>query len=64
MASVGGMLMLFIFVYAILGMYLFSEVMFVGAINEHANFQNISKAFLTMIRITTGDTWTLLLRDY
>lgn len=64
MANVGVLLLLLIFIYAILGMYLFAEVKFVGVINDHANFQYIGTAFLTLIRITTGDTWTMLLRDY
>jgi hypothetical protein len=64
MANVGSLLFLFIFIYAILGMYLFADVKHSGEINSHANFQDIGTAILTLIRIATGEKWTFLLRDY
>ena len=53
--------MLFIFIYSILGVYLFAEVMHNGAVFENANFENLGLAFLTLIRIMTADTWHLIM---
>ena len=61
MANVGSLLALFIFIYAILGVYLFADVMFNGELNTHANFSHIGVAFLTLIRISTGEDWPLLM---
>lgn len=38
MANVGSLLLLFIFIYAILGIYLFADVMLTGSLNENVNF--------------------------
>ena len=61
MANVGSLLALFIFIYAILGVYLFANTMFNGELNDHANFTHIGVAFLTLIRISTGGKWPLLM---
>jgi len=54
LANIGSLLLLFIFIYAILGMYLFADIMLNGDLDVHANFQNVSIAFLTLMRISTG----------
>jgi len=57
MANVGGLLMLFLYIYSILGVFLFAEVKFTGSVFEHCNFTNIGVAFLTLIRVSTGENW-------
>lgn len=61
MANIGSLLLLIILIYAILGVYLFAEVMLSGALDEHANFQTIGKAFLTLIRTVSGEEWPLIM---
>jgi len=38
LANVGGLLFLFLYLYAILGVFLFSKVQLNGALDRHANF--------------------------
>jgi len=54
---VGGLLLLFIYLYAVLGMNLFAHVKLGEALDRHANFKNFSTSFLTLIRISTGESW-------
>ena len=64
LTNVGGLMMLLLFIYAILGTFLFATVMPTGAgINYHANFQNFGNSFLTLIRLSTADSWIDLLHD-
>jgi voltage-dependent calcium channel L type alpha-1D len=50
LANVGALLLLFWYVYAILGVFLFSTIKLQEHLNDHANFQNFPTAFLTLIR--------------
>jgi len=67
MFNIGGLLILFIFCFAILGMNLFAEVKLEdirGQLSYHANFQNLSNSFLTLIRVSTGGKWNELMYAY
>lgn len=55
------MLLLLILIYSILGVYFFSEIKLNGALNDNVNFQSVSMAFLTLIRVLTGEKWPELL---
>jgi hypothetical protein len=55
MANIGSLLLLLILIYAILGVYLFAEVRPNGILDVHANFQTVGSAFLTLIKILTGE---------
>jgi hypothetical protein len=57
MANIGSLLLIIILMYAILGVNLFAEVKLNGSLNEFANFQTLGTAFLTLIRVTTGEEW-------
>jgi hypothetical protein len=61
MANLGSLLLLIILIYSIMGVYLFAEVKINGALNEHANFQTIGRAFITLVRVITGENWPLLM---
>jgi hypothetical protein len=61
MANVGGLLLLFVYIYAVLGVFLFSEIMYSDHITVHINFENIGNAMLTLFRIATGENWHLVL---
>ena len=62
MANIGSLLLLIILIYAILGVYLFSTVRLSGDLNENANFQSVGTAFITLIRIATGEKWQNLMK--
>lgn len=57
LASVGGLLMLLFFLYAIMGTFLFSTVMLNNSLDTHANFQSFGTAFLLLFRMSTGESW-------
>ena len=57
LTNVGGLLFLFLFLYSVLGVSLFGAVKQHGALTEHANFSQWSTAFLTLIRMSTGESW-------
>ena len=61
MANVGGLLALFLFMYSILGVNLMAEVKINGALHENAGFHNFFIAFITLLRISTGEAWHDLL---
>ena len=55
--------MLFIYLYSILGVFLFAEVRFGNSLNEYANFRNFPNAALTLFRIVTGEAWNEIMAD-
>lgn len=57
MANIGSLLLIIILIYAILGVNLFAEVKLNGSLDEFANFQTLGTAFLTLIRVMTGEEW-------
>ncbi len=55
--NLGALLLIFIYIYVILGVYMFSSVMVAPPLNEHANFKTVYNAFYTLIRIATGENY-------
>ncbi len=53
--------MLIVFMYSVLGVYLFATVKLNGELNDQANFQTVSQSFIMMIRIMTGENWPKLM---
>ena len=47
MVNIGSLLLLIIFIYAILGVYLFADVKLNGELDQHANFISVGIAFVT-----------------
>eukprot|EP00198_Chlamydomonas_reinhardtii_P012138 XP_001701475.1 voltage-gated Ca2+ channel, alpha subunit [Chlamydomonas reinhardtii] len=50
LGNVGGVMVLFFFVYAVIGMNLFGGIKFGDYISRHANFNNFGKAMLLLFR--------------
>jgi hypothetical protein len=63
LVSVGALLFLVIYMYAIMGMYLFASVRLQKNLNENANFQTVGNAMLTLFRVSTGDGWKEIMED-
>lgn len=57
LANIGGLLLLFIFMYAILGMILFGDVVRNGTLGPYINFETFPNAFVTLFITATGDNW-------
>jgi voltage-gated sodium channel type II alpha len=51
------LIVLVLTIYSILGVYLFAPVMLNGALDVHANFQTKRTAFMTLVRVATGEGW-------
>ena len=55
--NVGGLLLLLLYVFAILGMNVFATVKLASPVNGHANFASFVNSFTTLIRMATGENW-------
>lgn len=58
LASIGSLLVLILFVYAIVGVTLFGNVKRNGVLNDTINFESFPAAALTLFVVATGDGWT------
>ena len=63
LANVGALLLLMWYIYGILGVFLFATIKLQDYLNVHANFQDFGSAFLTLIRISTGEAWNSIMHD-
>ena len=65
MASLGLLLMLFIFMFSIIGMSQFATVSVDhdGEMGKHVNFQSFGASFLTLIRCSTGEAWNSIMLE-
>jgi hypothetical protein len=61
--NVFALLMLVMFIFSILGVFLFSDVTTGMAINEEFNFKNFGNAFVLLFRMSTGEDWPTVMRD-
>jgi hypothetical protein len=59
--NVGALLILFVYIYAILGINVFATVKHTGHVNDHINFMSIGTAMLTLLRVSTGENWHMVL---
>ncbi|GAB5365090.1 hypothetical protein AAMO2058_001026900 [Amorphochlora amoebiformis] len=62
LANVGGLLLLVVFVYAIVGMQLFAFIPHDGELlSRSTNFDSFPIAFLTLFRCATGEDWNSIM---
>ena len=59
--NVGSLLALIVFVYAILGMHLFSFLATGENIDDVRNFHDLSSSSLLLLQVLTGDAWSGLM---
>ena len=57
LANVGGLLLLLLYLYSIIGVYLFAEVKRSGILMDNLNYESFLSAFITLFSIATGDAW-------
>jgi hypothetical protein len=55
--NVGGLMALIIYIYAVLGINLFADVKFTGAMHDRLNFLDVWNAFITLLAAATGEGW-------
>ena len=63
LVNVGGLLLLLLYLYSIVGVFLFSEVKRNEALSENKNFENFAKSFVTLFTIATGDSWSAIIES-
>jgi hypothetical protein len=51
------LMLLIIYLFAIIGVYLFADIKINPPMTTLANFQSLPKAYLTMYMALTGDSW-------
>jgi len=61
--NVGGMLLLFFFMFAVMGMQLFGSVVYGEFLNRHANFTTFLRSMGTLFRMATGEAWNGIMHD-
>lgn len=63
MVSIGILYAMLLFFYAIVGMSVFQYVKHQEIISPKWNFENFSNAFLLLIRITSGESWNVIMHE-
>lgn len=63
MISIGILYFILLFFYAIIGMSVFPYVKYQTIISEKWNFENFQNAFLLLIRITSGESWNIIMNE-
>ena len=63
LANTGALLFLFLLLFSVMGVYLFSGVRLQESLDEHANFQDVGTAMLTLFRMSTGEDWQEIMHD-
>lgn len=61
LCNIGLLLVLFMYMYAVLGVNLFADIKVNSPMHQHLNFQTVGNSFLTLLRIATGEGWNDLL---
>jgi hypothetical protein len=57
LGNIGSLLFLVFFIFAILGVDTFGAIALGGGLTRHANFENFPNAFVTLIRVCTGEAF-------
>ena len=63
LANIGGLLLLFLYLYSVIGVSLFAEVKLQNDLNKDANFKTFTRSFLTLFRASTGEGWNDIMHD-
>lgn len=63
LANIGGLLLLLLYLYSIIGVQLFAPVMLQADLNRNANFQTFFNSFMTLFRCSTGENWNDIMHD-
>lgn len=63
MLNILSLIILLYFIFAVLGIQLFSTVRYRTHYNEDFNFRSVGSTFLLLLRCTTGEGWQLIMHD-
>lgn len=62
-ANVGSLMMLMFFIFAVIGMNMFSGIIHQDYINQNSNFMNFGMSLVVLIRCATGENWNLIMKE-
>lgn len=62
-ANVGSLVMLVIFIFSVIGVNMFSSIIYQEHINENMNFTSFSKALIVLMRCATGESWNKIMKE-
>ncbi len=62
-ANVGCLILLIIFMFVIIGMNMFSNVIYQKNINENNNFEFFGLSILLLVRCMTGENWNFIMDE-
>lgn len=63
LTNIGGLLLLFLYMFSVLGVFLFADIKLQSSLDIHANFQSFGYAFMTLVRCSTGEGWNSIMID-
>lgn len=61
LVNIGGLMFLLIYIYSVIAVNIFADVKMKSPMHWMLNFQTVPTAFLTLIRVATGENWNDLL---
>ena len=61
--NVSALIVLILYIYSILGVFIFSDVRSGDTITQYTNFWNFYSAFITLFKCSTGENWYLTMFD-
>ena len=64
LANIGGLLLLFMYIYSIIGMIYFGQVKRNDSMNDYINFESFTSAFITLFTVATGDSWNYTTQSF
>lgn len=64
LANIGGLLILIMYIYSIIGIIYFGDIKRNGNMSEYINFETFSSAFITLFTVATIDSWNLTMSSF
>ena len=57
------LLLLFILIYSVLGVFIYHDLNYGKFVNEYSNFKNFGEALIVLLKLSTGDSWSSLMYE-
>ena len=57
LVNIGGLLLLMMYIYSIIGMIFFGELKRNATMNDYINFESFTSSFITLFTVATVDSW-------
>jgi len=61
--NIGCLFFVLLYIYSVIGVYLFAELQMTGVLTETKNFQSFSNAFTVLLMISTGEQWNTVMHS-